>query len=235
MDVRSSTRRWPVLALVVATFACADQSDPELDTGVEEVPPAAETTPPTTTGMLSEAEVVQAITAVNESEIAVGELAREKSQNETIRQYAEMIVTDHTRLLQESQPGTADAAAGATTDTGAMQPPPTGTGAQGSAVIQQLQQQSQQARSQLESLSAEEFDQAFVAQQIEAHQNALNLIDQQLLPSTQDPQLRMQLEGARPVIEQHLQQAQQLQQQLNTGTPATGDTTGTGGAPGSAS
>lgn len=237
MDVRSSTRRWPVLALVVATFACADQGDTELDSELDAVPPAAETTPPTTTGMLSAAEVMQAVTAVNEAEIAVGELALEKTQDETIRSFAEMMIADHTRLLEETQPGATTPGAGTadtmgtgtdTADAAATQPPPTtGTGTQGSAVIQQLEQQSQQAHSQLESLSGAEFDQAFIAQQIEAHQNALDLIDQQLLPSTQDPQVRMQLESARPVIEQHLQQAQQIQQQLGTGTGAA-DTTGTG-------
>jgi putative membrane protein len=191
--------------------------------------------------MLSEAEVVQALTAVNQSEIDVGELAREKSQNELVRQFAEAIITDHTRLLEESQgtAGTTDTTAGTDTAAGAIppgtQPPTTGTGTQGSAVIQQLEQQSQQAHSQLETLTGEEFDQAFIAQQVQAHQDVLDLIDQQLLPSTQDPQLRMQLESARPIIEQHLQQAQQIQQQLGTGAPGTPgatDTTGTGGTAG---
>lgn len=234
MEVRRGMRGWPVLALMVGALACADQGD-DLDTEIDAVPPAAETTPSPTSAVLSEAEVVQAVTAVNQAEIEEAELARTKSENEQVRAFAEMMITDHTRMLEESAQGATAAPPPAGTPDAqtpgtATQPPAgAGTSLPGGGVVQQLEQESQQARTRLEGLTGADFDQAYIDRQVEAHQRALDLIESQLLPSAQDPLLRQQLEGALPVIQQHLQRAQEIQQQLGAGAPDAGDTTGTGG------
>jgi predicted outer membrane protein len=52
-----------------------------------------------------------------------------------------------------------------------------------------------------------DFDAVYLDVQIYMHRRALTLFDRQLLPQTEDPELRARLEEARASVKQHLGQA----------------------------
>src|SRR5690606_34295205 len=94
---------------------------------------------------------------------------------------------------------------------------------QPSNISQQLESQTQSTMQQLQNLSGAEFDRAYMQAMVQSHQQALNLVDQQLIPGTQDQQMRQALEQqVRPIIASHLELAQRLQQTLNAGAGGTG-------------
>jgi len=124
-------------------------------------------------------------------EIQSSQLALQASQNAAVRNFANIMISDHTRLSQTM--GAAAAAA-------RLQPPaPTLLPAQ-QAMLDQLRS----------SGTGYSFDQAYQQAQITAHQNALTLF-QNYAASGDLPPVRTAAGQAVPTIQSHLAMAQALQ------------------------
>ena len=80
----------------------------------------------------------------------------------------------------------------------------------------QLQTDSQNAISSLSGQTGADFDKAYIDLQVKEHQDVLNTLDQKLIPSAHNADLKKQLSDLRPKIAEHLQKAQQIQQKLGT-------------------
>ncbi len=121
-------------------------------------------------------------------EIQSSQIALQRSQNDGVRRMAQMLITDHTRTTEATM--AAARAAG-------MTPPPPMLDAQKQAMIAELQ-------------SATSFDQAWLTQQVMAHQQALALHTHYQRHGDR-PQLRRTAGAAGPVVRAHLVQAQRMQ------------------------
>ena len=125
-------------------------------------------------------------------EIQSGQLALQRSQNAAVRNFANMLIADHARLSQ--------ALAAAATAAGLTPPLPTSL-PHHQATLDRLR-------------SSMTFDQDFQQAQINAHQQALQLM-QNYAAGGDLPALRTAASRAIPTIQMHLQQAQML----NTAPP----------------
>lgn len=130
-------------------------------------------------------------------EIQSSQLALQMSQNTALRNYASMLIADHTRMSQ------AMAAAAISVR---LNPPAPVLLAPQQAALDQLRAAG----------SGMAFDVAFKQAQIQAHQGALALM-QNYAASGDVPALRAAAGQAIPSIQMHLQQAQMLQ--VVTATP----------------
>jgi len=124
-------------------------------------------------------------------EIQSSQLALQMSQNAGVRNFANMLIADHTRLSQAM--AAAAASAGLSPPAPALLPPQ-------QAALDQLRA----------TAPGMAFDVAFQQAQIQAHQNALTLM-QNYAASGDVPALRTAASSAIPTIQMHLQQAQMLQ------------------------
>jgi putative membrane protein len=124
-------------------------------------------------------------------EIQSSQLALQMSQNAAVRSFANMLIADHTRLSQ---------AMGAAAMSARLQPPAPALLPPQQAALDQLRA----------SGSGMAFDVAFQQAQIQAHQDALTLM-QNYAASGDVPALRAAAGQAIPTIQMHLQQAQMLQ------------------------
>lgn len=140
--------------------------------------------------LLAPGYVAQAASA-DQFEIQSGQLALGASQNAAVRNFANMIIADHTRSTQM----VASAAASARV----TPPPPTMLPAQ-QAMLDQLRAAG----------TGYAFDQAFQQVQIQAHQQALSL-HQGYANGGDVPALRAVAGQIVPVVQNHLAQAQGLQ------------------------
>lgn len=205
--------------LTLGLIACEPQGQQAAgDGGMDTtgmVPPAAETQPPTTGAVppggaapaLAPAQVGGILSAADSSEIKPSQLAQERAQNEEVRAFAQRMIQDH-GMLEDSL---------------RMMMQRENITPQPSNISQQLESQTQSTMQQLQNLSGAEFDRAYMQAMVQSHQQALNLVDQQLIPGTQDQQMRQALEQqVRPIIASHLELAQRLQQTLNAGAGGTG-------------
>lgn len=164
------------------------------------VPPAAAPAPPGAAA-LSGAEIAQILSVTDSAEIMPSQLALERAQNPQVREFAQRMITEH-GMLEDSLR--------ALEQRTQLTPAP-------SSLSQQIQAESRGTMRNLQQLSGAEFDRAYVQAMVQSHQEALNTIDTQLIPSAQEPGLRTALEQrVRPVVASHLQQIQQIQQTMGS-------------------
>lgn len=121
-------------------------------------------------------------------EIQSSQMALQMSGNPSVRNFANLLISDHTRLSQATMAAARSA--------GIVPPPPAILPAQ-QAVLSQL------------SAAGPNFDVAFRDAQITAHQQALGLM-QNYAASGDVPALRTAAQQAIPAIQMHLSQAQLL-------------------------
>lgn len=122
-------------------------------------------------------------------EIQSSQLALQMSQNPSVRSFAQMLITDHTRMTQQLA---------ATAQSAGLTPP--------TPVLLPMHQQ---MLDQLRASGPGMFDMAFRDAQVNAHQQALAL-HQNYAASGDVPALRTVAAGAVPVIQGHLNHAQML-------------------------
>jgi putative membrane protein len=139
--------------------------------------------------------VLTQLAAANKAEIQQAQAAAKKASTTTVKQFANQLVKDHkanSEKLQQvaKQAGVSLAESSPSTESQ-------------SATMGELQGK-----------SGEEFDRAFIAAQIDAHQRNLDKIRNQLLPSTDQPAVRDYLQQTASAMEGHLASAKQLQQDL---------------------
>ncbi|MGC4095245.1 MAG: DUF4142 domain-containing protein [Polyangiaceae bacterium] len=138
--------------------------------------------------------------------IEQAKLARSKSKNARVQQFASMILAHHSeaqkkqaklRLTTAESPLSAD-----------------------------LTQQANQVLTSLKDKAGAEFDKTYMKAQIDEHGALLTLIDSQLLPAVKNPELKAYLEEVRSRVEQHLEVAQATQNQLDARPARMGNAAG---------
>jgi putative membrane protein len=90
-------------------------------------------------------------------EIEAAKIALERSQNAEVKAFAQMMIDQHTKATSDLK--------AAITESGQALTPPTA-----------LPQEMQDELKELRDASAEDFDKAYISGQVDAHQNALNLM-----------------------------------------------------------
>jgi len=207
-------RLFPGSILILALAACGPGNQNEAIRSGEgapgaAAPPAAEMAPPApgtvppggTTAALSTPQIVAVLTASDSAEIKPSQLAMDKAQNADVKAYAQRMITDH-GMLEDSLK--------ALERQENVSPAP-------NAMSQQIETETRSTLQQLQGLSGAEFDRAYMQAMVQSHQAALNAVDTQLLPSAQDPKVKMALEQkVRPIIVAHLESAQAIQRSLGT-------------------
>lgn len=190
----------------------------------------------------ADTEFVQKAAAAGKKEVAQGTMAASKASNKQVKQYAQTLVKDHTAANQQltaiarrknitipDQPGN-DGRAGGTADTRTSatkaggKPSATGsttgtTGASG-GVMTTGERNRQSTPEQTEPWMSQKgiaFDRGFIEAQVKAHQEAIELFDQEAKNGS-DAELKAFAQKQLPGLRNHLKQAQDLQAKLSTST-----------------
>jgi putative membrane protein len=140
---------------------------------------------------------------INTAEIEQARIAQSKSNNEKVRQFAEMMIEHHGQAKSQQQA--------------------LGLGSAESQMSTQLEQESKATLETLQAKTGPDFDRAYMQGQVEGHQKALDTI-RKLRQSAQSPELRAYLDKLTPQVEKHLEEARSAQQalQASAGSGATG-------------
>jgi putative membrane protein len=145
---------------------------------------------------LSDPQIVAIADSVNKGEVEQAKLAVRKAKDAQVKQFAQMMVTDHEGAMNKTKQLN-------------ITPETTQTSTQ-------LQTDSQNAIQSLNGQTGTDFDKAYIDLQVKEHQQVLNDLDQKLIPNAKNAELKKQLTDLRPKIAAHLQQAEQIQQKLGT-------------------
>jgi predicted outer membrane protein len=186
------------------------------------------------TGGSLDSHLAQCLTMDNQHEIAIAEIAKQRSKDNDVKQFADKLVQDHTQFLQQlarfagNQPGAAGGQPGeARTYERTGQPGQPAAGQPGAAMAamqggqpnflalkQQIGKRALElTKNELEKKEGVEFDKCFVGEQIGSHIWVLATLevfkDQQV-----SPDLRSAIEKGIQTTQEHLDQAKKLADNL---------------------
>ena len=147
---------------------------------------------------LTDPEVAHVAVTANSIDIALGKLALGKASSPAVKAFARSMVETHTAVNARA----------------AELARKLGVTPADNAVSQSLIKGAGEARADVEKLSAEAFDRAYIDREIAYHQAVLGALDGVLIPTTENTELRRLLVEVRPAIEAHLRHARQVRQGL---------------------
>ena len=141
---------------------------------------------------LSQDQALALLVAIDEHEIAVARQAHSKNVDGEVNRYAQMMIDDHTRNLDETRALGASAAAG-------------------SAQLDSLRAKGETELERLGNIPDQDYEAAYVDAMVKGHTDALDMLDRMLIPATTDDTVRSHLSATRDRVAEHLQQARELQ------------------------
>lgn len=147
---------------------------------------------------LSDAQIAGVLEAANMAEIQQGSIAQRKAQRQEVRDFATMMVTDHSKALEDLERLATKA----------------GFGTASSEMTSDLRADNQEAVSDLDDAKPSDFDREYMDAQIQAHEHLLKVLDDQLIPNAVNPELRSSVLATRPVVAAHLERARAVKHML---------------------
>ena len=146
----------------------------------------------------SDPQIAHIVVTANQIDIEAGKVAKSKSKNKEVQQFAQQMITDHSAVNKQ---------AGALAKKLGVKPEDNDTS-------KSLKKGASENLANLKKLSGAQFDKAYVDHEVDYHQAVLDAIDKVLVPSAQNAELKGLIEKVRPAIQAHLDHAKHVQADL---------------------
>ena len=143
-------------------------------------------------------QIAAIVVTANQVDIDAGKLAKSVSQNADVKAFAEQMIADHTGVNKS-----------ATQLVTKLKVTP-----EDNETSQSLKKGGDDNLKNLESLKGAEFDRAYIDHEVTYHQNVIDALDNTLIPSAKNAELKALLEGVRPAFVAHLAHAKEVQAKL---------------------
>jgi putative membrane protein len=151
--------------------------------------------PLTAFGQINDAQIAAIVVTANQVDIDAGKLAAERSTNEKVKAFAQLMVTDHT--------GVNKAATDLVTRLKVTpQPSPTSDA---------LSSGGEKNLAHLKTLKGAAFDRAYISHEYAYHQQVIDALDKTLIPGAANAELKALLVKVRPAFVAHRDHAKSLQ------------------------
>jgi putative membrane protein len=144
---------------------------------------------------LSDAQIAAIVVTANQVDIDAGRLAAERASGDQVKQFAKLMVSDHTAVNQSAS--------------------------ELASRLKLVPEENETSRAlkaggarNVEALKAakgDAFDRAYIAQEVSYHQAVLDALDTQLIPNVRNAELKALLVKVRPAFVAHLEHARQVQ------------------------
>ena len=146
----------------------------------------------------SDPQIVGVVSAANQIDINTSKLALKKTKNDQVKQFAQQMVDDHTKLQQSVD----DLAKKLN-----VKPDP-------SATSKSLHTAAAAEMKKLSGLSGKAFDKEYIDHEVDFHQQVIDAASKVLIPNAQNAELKSAVEGAAPLLQGHLEHAKQIQSSM---------------------
>jgi len=144
---------------------------------------------------ISDAQIAAIVVTANQVDIDAGRLAVERSSNDKVKAFAQLMVSDHSGVNKA-----------ATELVTRLKVTP-----QASPTSQALQAGGDKNLAHLKTLKGAAFDKAYVDHEYAYHQQVIDALDQTLIPAAADAELKALLVKVRPAFVAHRDHAKSLQ------------------------
>jgi putative membrane protein len=153
---------------------------------------------PTNSTGLSDANIAAIVVGANKIDISAGKIALQRSKNSEIRKFAKLMITDHNAVL--------NSAVKLVTKLGVTPV--------NNDLVATLAGQSAKHEANLRSLSGAAFDKSYIDHEVAYHKAVIGVIEEQLIPSAKNQELRNALISVVPAFKAHLSHSIMVQGQL---------------------
>lgn len=158
----------------------------------------AATSMPPMNGKLNDEQVSKILTTVNDGEIALANHVLSETKNPEVKKFAQHMVNDH----QMNNSTARDIIA--KEKIAPMESPKS----------VELKAKGEESRVKLLSMTGKELDKAYIEDQVKTHKMVLDDLNKKLIPTTEDSMLKSHLEKTAKKVEEHLNQAKEIQSHL---------------------
>jgi putative membrane protein len=146
----------------------------------------------------NDAQIASIVVTANTVDIDAGKLAEKMGHNKEVKKFAQRMVTDHTGVNKQ-----------ATALVKKLHVTP-----EDNPTSQSLKEGGDKNIAHLKTLKGDEFDKAYIDNEVTYHQAVLDAIDNTLIPNAKNQELKALIVKVRPAIDTHLQHAKQVQASL---------------------
>ena len=193
--------RYFKLALVAGALtaaACDTTADDTMtDTSAGRLGDSAAAMGNTSDGLMRDADIFAAMTASDATEITLGQLGADSATNADVKQFAQMMVTDH-KAMSEQMHQIAEQL---------------NIVSQSGDRAENTIDDSDDWADDLKGKTGRDFDQKFMDIMVESHENTLKMLEK-AASSTTTAQLTEAINNARTKVQSHLDQAKQIQERV---------------------
>lgn len=187
-------------ALAMGAFgilaACSPKTESTPDT-LATTPPATAATP-TTDAAWTDANVVDVLTVANQGEVDYSQIGVDKATNPAVKQFAQQMVKDHGAMV--------DAVKGLATKLNLMPA--------ANDKANDLKEENTKDINDLNAKTGKDFDKEFMEEQVDMHQETLDLLND-LDGRTTNPDLKAAIAEAKPKVQAHLDQAKAVKDKVD--------------------
>jgi len=146
----------------------------------------------------SDPQIAGIVVAANQIDIDAGKLAKSRTRNKQVSEFAQLMITDHAAVNKQ---------AGALAKKLGVTPAESPTS-------RSLKDGAAQNIANLKSLKSAAFDRAYVDHEVAYHQVVLDAVDKVLIPSAKNAELKDLIVKVRPAFVAHLDHAKMVQSSL---------------------
>lgn len=150
------------------------------------------------TPTLSDAEIASVAVVANQNDIDFAKIAKQKSHNPKVLEFANTMVTDHQSVI--------DQAVALVTK---LKVTPLDN-----AVSKEYLANAKETIKMLNSKSAKEFDKAYVDNEVTYHKAVIAAVKTVLIPQSKNEELKSLFQKVLPILETHLKHAEMLQKEV---------------------
>jgi putative membrane protein len=147
---------------------------------------------------VSDAEIASIMKTANDAEISAAKLASKRAKDQEVKNFAQQMIDEHSQNEKDEK----DLAKKA------------GIKMEKSDMAKMLKQDADAKTSDLKSLKGLEFDKAYIAQQVDMHQQLLSQLSNKFIPAAQNPEMKSFLEQTKTHVQMHLDHAKKIQTAL---------------------
>ncbi|PWT72965.1 MAG: hypothetical protein C5B59_14535 [Bacteroidetes bacterium] len=155
---------------------------------------------PTYTQKLSDPEVANVAVVANQIDIAYAKIAKEKSKNADILQFAQTMENDHKAVI--------DQAVALVKKLNVMP--------SHSDMSKKLLADAEETKKMLNGKSGDDFNKAYIDNEVSYHKVVIDAVQNKLIPDAENPELKNLLEQVLTTLKTHLEHAEMVQKSLHS-------------------
>jgi Predicted outer membrane protein len=147
---------------------------------------------------LNDAEIASIAVTANQIDINAAELAKSRTKNSEVSNFAQTMITDHTSVINQ-----------AVALVKKLKVTP-----QDNAVSRQLHANAKKTLASLKAKKSTSFDKAYASNEVAYHKAVISTVENTLIPQAQNAELKSLLQSVLPVLKTHLAHAEMVVKNL---------------------